>query len=94
MTTLDTIIRERFDEGDSAIEVTPVVDSSLIGQSERAFLFVNGDRDQVLVDFGWGDGGFYVDVRMFVDGEPIEPTIMELGHTVTVNGRLPDGNQP
>ncbi len=89
MTTLDTIIQERWDSGDSAIEVTPVAHPSLIGRSERAFLFVNGPRDQVLVDYGWGDAGFYVDVRMFVDGEPIEPTIMELGNTVTVNGRLP-----
>ncbi len=87
MTTLDSIVSDRFDEGDSCIEVTPVAYGS--AGPERAFLFVKGDRDQVLVDFGWGDGGFYVDVRIFVDGEPINPTIMELGTTVTVNGRLP-----
>ncbi len=87
MTTLDSVIHDRFAEGDSCIEVTPMdVNSS---GAERAFLFVNGDRDQVLVDFGWGDGGFYIDVRMFVDGEPIDPAVMQLDHTVTVNGRLP-----
>jgi hypothetical protein len=78
--TLDEALAYGEERDFDLVEVEP----NDFSADRRTMLLVIGDGQQVLVTVGWGAAGFYADVCLYADGEPVQPIVMEADGVVSI----------
>ena len=59
-----------------------------LSADRRTMLLVIGEGQQMLVTVGWGAAGFYADVCLYADGEPVKPVVFDMGDVVTIQSPI------
>jgi hypothetical protein len=80
-TALDEALAYAEERNFDYVEVEPYHPDA----DRRSCILLIGDGKQMLVELGWGTAGLYANVRLYVEGEPITPVVMEMGDMVTVS---------